>query len=66
MLLVLILLFIKNNYPDSCDPVEIKTHEEKNENVPVVKHVSFSDEAPEIKNKNGKWINTDKELTLKI
>jgi thiol-disulfide isomerase/thioredoxin len=48
---------------NSAEPIEIKTPEEKNQSNPGIKQVSFSDEAPEIKNKNGKWINTEKELT---
>jgi len=36
----------------------------KSEEVRKNKILSFSDDAPEIKNKTGKWINTDKEITL--
>lgn len=63
-LLLISFLFLNNKNVDSCDWVEANNIPFKKDVTPVFKNVSFSDDAPEIKNKTGKWINTDKEITI--
>jgi thiol-disulfide isomerase/thioredoxin len=66
LFLIIISVLIKNITSGTGEQIETKNiQSEKNINGQVeTKQVSLSDEAPEIKNNTGNWINTDKELTL--
>ncbi|MEP7145801.1 MAG: hypothetical protein ABI792_02195, partial [bacterium] len=58
-----VLLLIKNFYKQDSDSVKIKNNQREKTGQPVIKNVSASDNAPELKN-TGKWINTEKDITL--
>lgn len=60
---IVVLLLIKNFYKHDCDSIKIRNNQKEKTEQPVLKNVSASDFAPEIKN-SGKWINTEKDLTL--
>ncbi|MDQ3020652.1 MAG: redoxin domain-containing protein [Bacteroidota bacterium] len=62
-LFLISFLFLNKNI-HSCDMAEVNSIPVKKDITPNYKNVSFSDDAPEIKNKTGKWINTDKEITI--
>jgi len=70
LLLLLLTIFSANNiFNFICESFDTKTINSSNthsnlEDVITVNAISFSDDAPEIKNKTGKWINTDKEITM--
>ncbi|MEO8209933.1 MAG: redoxin domain-containing protein, partial [bacterium] len=64
VLLLVGFLFLNKINSDSSNSIEIKNAPIKKDVSPAFRNVSFYDDAPEIKNKTGKWINTNEEITI--